>query len=253
MRKPIIAGNWKMFKTISEAIELANGLKRALFDIEGVDIIICPPFTALADIAEVIYDSNIQLGAQDMYWDEKGAYTGEISGLMLKDIGVKFIIIGHSERRQLFGEDNKSVNRKVITALKIGLKPIVCVGENLEERQKNKTLAVVKDHIEKGLESLGKEDILNTVIAYEPVWAIGTGKTATPEQAQEVQRFIRSMLSKMYNEDVASRVRIQYGGSVRVDNIKELMQQEDIDGALVGGASLEINSFAEIVKNSIIK
>ncbi len=252
MRKTIIAGNWKMYKTVVEAIDLANGLKRELFklDNQDIDIVICPAFTALSEVLEVIVDSNIQLGAQDVYWQDEGAFTGEVSPVMLKDIGCKFVIIGHSERRQYFGETNESVNSKIKAALKHNLTPIVCVGETLQERESGQTLKVLDDHIENGLKNITDTDILKIVIAYEPVWAIGTGKTATSQQAQEAQKYIRDLLRKMYNNDVADTVRIQYGGSVKPDNITELMREPDVDGALVGGASLKVETFAEIVKKA---
>lgn len=241
-----------MYKTISEAIELANGLQRELFklDRENTDIVICPPFTALSEVFEVIADSNIQLGAQDVYWKDEGAFTGEISPLMLKDIGCKFVIIGHSERRQYFCETNESVNSKIKAILSHGLTPVVCVGESLKERESGSTFKVLDDHIQNGLKDITDSDIAKIVIAYEPVWAIGTGKTATAEQAQEAHKYIRDLLKKMYNGEVADSVRIQYGGSVKPENITELMGQPDIDGALVGGASLKIETFAEIVKKA---
>ncbi len=252
MRKTIIAGNWKMYKTVVEAIDLANGLKRELFklDNQDIDIVICPAFTALSEVLEVIVDSNIQLGAQDVYWQDEGAFTGEVSPVMLKDIGCKFVIIGHSERRQYFAETNESVNNKIKAALKHNLTPIVCVGETLQERESGQTLKVLDDHIENGLKNITDTDILKIVIAYEPVWAIGTGKTATSQQAQEAQKYIRDLLRKMYNDDVADTVRIQYGGSVKPENITELMREPDVDGALVGGASLKVETFAEIVKKA---
>jgi len=252
MRKTIIAGNWKMYKTISQAIELAVGLKRELFELnsQDIDILLCPPFTALTEVAEVIVDSNIQLGAQDVYWQDEGAFTGEVSALMLKDAGARFVIIGHSERRQFFGETNESVNKKIKAALKHELTPIVCVGESLRERENKKTFQVLDGHIQNSLNDIEEADMRKIVIAYEPVWAIGTGKTATPLQAQEAQNYIRVLLSKMYNKDVADSVRIQYGGSIKPENITELMQQPDVDGGLVGGASLTVGSFAEIVKQA---
>jgi triosephosphate isomerase len=252
MRKTIIAGNWKMYKTIPEAIELANGLKRELFKLDNqkIDTVLCPPFTALSEVYEVIADSDIQLGAQDVYWQEEGAFTGEVSCKMLKDAGCKFVIVGHSERRQYFGETNESVNKKAKAALLQGLIPIVCVGETLSERESGKTFKVLDDHIKNGLSDISEQDILNVVIAYEPVWAIGTGKTATPETAQEAQKYIRDLLKKEYNKNVADNIRIQYGGSVKPDNIAELMKQPDIDGALVGGASLSVESFSVIVKKA---
>jgi triosephosphate isomerase len=252
MRKTIIAGNWKMYKTIPEAIELANGLKRELFKLEGhsIDIVLCPPFTALSEVSEVVAESNIQLGAQDVYWRAEGAFTGEVSCQMLIDAGCQFVIMGHSERRQYFHETNESVNKKIKAALSAGLTPIVCVGETLNEREKNLTFKVLDDHVVNGFKDINAEDVLKLVIAYEPVWAIGTGKTATPLQAQEAQKYIRGLLKKMYNEEVVRGVRIQYGGSVKTDNISEIMKQPDVDGALVGGASLSIESFSTIVKKA---
>lgn len=250
MRRPIIAGNWKMNKTISEAIELVNGLKRNLYKVSDGDIVVCPPFTALSEVGELLVDSNIQLGAQDIFWEEKGAFTGEVSPVFLKDVGCRFVIIGHSERRQYFGETNEAVNKKLKAALKIDLTPIVCVGEKLEEREKGKTFDVVKDHVTGALKEIGSEQIQNCVIAYEPVWAIGTGKNATPQQAQEAHGFIRGLLSKMYSKETASIIRIQYGGSVTPENITSLMEMPDLDGALVGGASLKVDSFTEIILKS---
>lgn len=241
-----------MYKTITEAIELANGLKRELFNLDNqnIDIVICPPFAALSEVFDVISDSNIQLGAQDTCWCDEGAFTGEVSPLMLKDIGCNFVIIGHSERRIYFGETNETVNKKIKAVLKYELSPIVCVGETLNEREEDKTFDVLDDHIQNGLKDITEKDILKIVIAYEPVWAIGTGRTAQPEQAQEAQKYIRNLLIKMYNKDIADLIRIQYGGSVKPENIEELMSQPDVDGALVGGASLEIGTFSEIVKKA---
>ena len=248
MRRLIIAGNWKMHKNISEALELANGVKRDLYNLETLDIVLCPVFTALSSVAEVIADSNIQLGAQDVYWQEQGAFTGEISPLMLKDAGCKYVIIGHSERRKYFSENNQTVNKKIGAAMRAGLIPIVCVGETLIQREEGKTLEVIEEQIQQGFKGISAEEVGNLVVAYEPVWAIGTGRNATPEQAEETQFYIRNLLSKMYNESIAKTLRIQYGGSVKPENIKELMQQPDIDGALVGGASLKIDSFSQMVK-----
>ena len=249
MRKTIIAGNWKMHKTIVEAIELANGLKRELFklDFNAVDVVLCPAFTALSEVAEVLAETGIGLGAQDIYWLDEGAFTGEVSPLMLRDAGCQFVIIGHSERRQFFGESNEGVNKKIKAALRAGLTPIVCVGENLQEREATKTFKVIDDHINNGLVDISASDMLNLVIAYEPVWAIGTGRTATPEQAQEVHKYIRDLLKKKYGQEVSDSVRIQYGGSVKPENITELMNNPDVDGALVGGASLKVDSFSAIV------
>ncbi len=239
-----------MYKAIPEAIELANGIKRELFkmDSQNIDVVLCPAFTALAEVYEVIADSNIQLGAQDVYWQEEGAFTGEISCRMLKDAGCKFVIIGHSERRQLFGETNDSVNKKLKAALSSEITPIFCLGETLSEREGNRTFEVLDNQLKEGLDGISEQDALRMVIAYEPVWAIGTGKTATPVQAQEAQKYIRTLLKSVYNKDVADNLRIQYGGSVKLENILELIQQPDVDGALVGGASLSIESFVGLVK-----
>lgn len=242
-----------MHKNISQALELTNGLKRELYAIEKVDIVIVPSFTLLDEIGDAISGSNIQLGAQNAHWEQQGAFTGEISAVQLKDIGVKYVIIGHSERRQFFGETNEGVNKRVKAVLKAGLIPIMCVGENLSQRENNQTFKVVKEHIQEGLKGLNKDDVLRLVIAYEPVWAIGTGKTATPREAQEVHNFIREELGKLYDRQTSEAVRIQYGGSVKPDNITDLMKQKDIDGALVGGASLNLESFCEIVKESAPK
>ena len=241
-----------MHKTITQAIELANGLKRELFalDSQKIDIVICPAFTALSEVAEVIADSNIQLGAQDVHWQQEGAFTGEISPVMIKDAGCQFVIIGHSERRQYFQETNVSVNKKLKAAIKHDLTPIVCVGETLSERENDKTFKVLDDHIQNGLKDIDEENLLKIVIAYEPVWAIGTGKTATVAQAEEAQKYIRVLLGKMYNKNTADKIRIQYGGSVKPENIVELLKEANVDGALVGGASLEVETFADIVKKS---
>ena len=250
MRKPIIAGNWKMNNTIKAAVELVNGLKRELSNVETVDIVVCPAFTALSDVNEITMDSNIALGAQNIFWEEKGAFTAEIAPNMLVDAGCKYVIIGHSERRQYFAETNEIVSKRIKAALSVGLKPIVCVGEVLAEREAGKTFDVIKNHVTGSLAGLSNDDMRSIVLAYEPVWAIGTGKTATKEQAQEVHKYIRGLLKELFNDEVASETRIQYGGSVKPENIKELMSQEDLDGALVGGASLKIDSFSAIVKGA---
>ena len=252
MRKTIIAGNWKMYKTIGEAIELANGLKRSLYSLNNdlLDIVICPPFTSLSETAEVVFDSNISVGAQDVYWQDEGAFTGEVSPLMLKDAGCKFVIIGHSERRQFFNETDETVNNKLKALLKHGLIPIVCVGETLQQREGNLTFKVLEEQVTKSLSGLSAQDALKTVLAYEPVWAIGTGKTATPEQAQEVHKYIRGLSVSLFGSDAALQMRIQYGGSVKPENIAELMLKPDVDGALVGGASLKVESFSEIIKKA---
>ena len=253
MRKVIIAGNWKLNKTPREAIALVEELKREVVDINGVDIVVCPPFTALDIVSESILETNIALGAQNLYWQDSGAFTGEVSAPMLKDLGVQFVIIGHSERRQFFGETNETVNQRIHAALTHHLTPIVCIGENLAEREANKTFDVIKHQCEGSLANLTTDEIRQIVLAYEPLWAIGTGKTATPEQAQEVHAFIRQLLGKLFNTDVAQSVRIQYGGSVTPQNIAALMAQPDIDGALVGGASLKASSFAAIIKSACKK
>ena len=239
-----------MYKTLKEGQELVVALRRDLFQIEDVDIVVCPPYTLLAYLVDALETSNIAVGGQDVYWQDEGAFTGEVSPLMLKDIGCKFVIIGHSERRQYFGETNESVNKKIKAVLKHSLTPIVCVGETLAQREAGQTFKVFDDQIENGLKDISGEEMLKMVIAYEPVWAIGTGKTATAAQAQEAQKYIRDLLRKMYNDEVADIVRIQYGGSVKPENIVELMSQPDIDGALVGGASLKIETFSEIVKKA---
>ena len=250
MRTPIIAGNWKLNNTISAAIELTQGIKSSVADTTDVEIIVAPTFTALAAVYEVIQESNIYLAAQDVYWENSGAFTGEISPTMLKDVGCEYVIIGHSERRQFFAETNESVNLKTKAALSTDLKPIICVGEQLEDREAGNTEKIIEDHVSGGIKDLSTEQMLSCVIAYEPVWAIGTGKTATPKQAQEVHAYIRQLISEAYTDEIANQVRIQYGGSVKPDNAAELMSQPDVDGALVGGASLQAESFAQIVKSS---
>lgn len=250
MRKPIIAGNWKLNNTTREAAEFVTLLKRDLSEVTDVDIVVCPVFTALSVMADILTESNIGLGAQDVYWEDSGAFTGEVSAPLLKEIGVQYVIIGHSERRQYFGETNQTVNKKIRAALNHGLTPIVCIGEMLRERENNKTFEVIRTQCKESLAGFDADEMKRMVVAYEPVWAIGTGQTATPAQAQEVHRFIRELLTKMHNEEAAETVRIQYGGSVKPENIAELMAQRDIDGALVGGASLKADSFVPIVKNA---
>ena len=250
-RKLIIAGNWKMNKTVAESLDLANGLVRELKDIKEVDIAICPPFTALSEVSKAVIDSNIRLGAQNMSQNNYGAHTGEIAAGMLKEFSTKYVILGHSERREYQRESDELIASKAKAAHEAGLKPIVCVGEQLEEREAGKTEDVVGTQVRGSLAGLTTEEMLGTVIAYEPVWAIGTGKTATSEQAQEVHAFIRNLLAELFDADTAKAVRIQYGGSVKPDNARELMSQNDVDGALVGGASLDVRSFSELIKNSI--
>jgi triosephosphate isomerase len=248
MRKPIIAGNWKMNKTVGEAQDLVRALKGKVANVTDVEMVVAPVFTALSVVAKAIKGSNIKLAAQDMYWEAEGAFTGEISPLMLKDVGCEYVIIGHSERRAYFSETNETVNKKVKAAHAHSLKPIICVGERLEQRESGIMKDVIRDHVVNGLVGVTEEQMLSTVIAYEPVWAIGTGKTATPGQAQEVHEFIRGLLAEIYSPDVAEAVRIPYGGSVKPSNIAQLMAQPDIDGGLIGGASLDADSFAQIVK-----
>ncbi len=244
MRKPIIAGNWKMNKTSFEAKELIEELK-PLVAKSKIDVVICVPFTDLTVASQALIGSNIKLGAQNVAWADKGAFTGEISAEMLLERGVEYVIIGHSERRQYFGETNKSVNMRVKQALAKGLKPIVCVGETLEEREKNKTKRVLKKQILEGFE--GIENFDNVVVAYEPVWAIGTGKTATDEEANDTIRYIRRIIGMNFGKEVAKAIRIQYGGSMNANNVKGLMAQRHIDGGLIGGASLKAPDFAKVV------
>lgn len=248
MRRYLIAGNWKMNKTVGEAVELARGLVENVKDISDRDVLICPPFTALYPVYQVIKGTNVKLGAQDVFYEDSGAFTGEISPIMLRDVGCEYVIIGHSERRHILGETDEIINRKVKNALRNGLKVILCVGELLEEREAGKTIDVVREQTIRGLEGVGIEEVRNLVIAYEPVWAIGTGKTARPEDAQEVQSYIRSLISQLYSGEIASNMVIQYGGSVKASNIDELMAMPDIDGVLVGGASLFLEEFTRIVK-----
>ncbi len=247
-RIPFIAGNWKMNKTVGEALELVKGLKASLQDIQEVEVAIAPPFTALFPVAQELKGSSIYLASQNLFWEEKGAFTGEISPGMLKEIGCQYAIIGHSERRQHFGETDETVNRRIKAAFNDGLKVIFCIGETLQEREENLTFSVVERQLDGGLKEVGGKAVEEIVIAYEPVWAIGTGKTATPEQAEEVHQFIRQKLEKIFTKKVSEGIRIQYGGSVTPENIQGLMAQGDIDGALVGGASLKVESFSRIVR-----
>ena len=245
MRKPIIAGNWKMHKTIAEALEFVNEVKDRVNN-DKVEAVICAPFTLLKDLKQATKGTNIKIGAQNMHFEEKGAFTGEISPLMLKELDMDYVVIGHSERRQYFNETDETVNKKVLKALEVGIDPILCVGATLEEREAGNTKDVCKVQVEKALENVSKEDLAKVVIAYEPVWAIGTGKTATSEDANDVIAYIREVVANLYGE-LANEVRIQYGGSVKPSNVAEIMNQSDIDGALVGGASLEANDYVELV------
>jgi triosephosphate isomerase (TIM) len=247
-RIPCIAGNWKMYKTVAEAVDTATQLREAVKDVSHRDIGIAPAFVALAPVAQALQGSNIAVMAQNVFWEEEGAFTGEVSPTMLKSAGCTCSIIGHSERRQYFGETDQTVNKKTKKCLKAGLKAVVCIGETLQERESEKTFAVLHTQITEGLAGLTPAQMAQIVIAYEPVWAIGTGKTATSAQAEEAHRFIRSEIEKMFGNDVSAAVRILYGGSVKPENIDELMAQPDVDGALVGGASLKVDSFARIVK-----
>jgi triosephosphate isomerase len=246
MRKPVIAGNWKLFKSISESVALVNELKPLVANSHGVEIVVAPVFTALSRVSDAIKGSNLGLAAQDCYWEEEGAFTGEVAPKLLKDAGCSHVIIGHSERRQYFGESDQTVNKKTKAAIAAGLSGIVCVGETLAERESEQTFSVIETQIQGSLAGLTADDISHVVIAYEPVWAIGTGKTASDDQAQEVHAFIRQLIARLFNQTVADAVRILYGGSVKPENVKGLMAQTDIDGALVGGASLKAESFAAI-------
>src|SRR5512142_2539304 len=250
-RKLIIAGNWKMNKTVAEALDLVRGLKIELANIKEVDIVVCPPFTALGEVSKVILDSNIRLGAQNMSEHNVGAYTGEIASVMLKEFSVRYVILGHSERRQYQKEPDALIAKKALAVHAASLKPIVCVGETLAEREAGQTEKVLETQVRGSLAGLNKDQAIETIVAYEPVWAIGTGKTATTQQAQDAHAFIRRLLAKLFSPAVAKRVRIQYGGSVKPSNARELMSQPDVDGALVGGASMAVRDFADIVKNSI--
>lgn len=250
-RKLIIAGNWKMNRTVAEALDLVQSLKRELNGVKEVDIVICPPFTALHAVAREVLESNIRLGAQNMSENNVGAYTGEIAAVMLKEFSVRYVILGHSERRQNQQESDALIAKKAASAHTGSIKPIVCVGELLADRESDRTEQVVGGQIRGSLAGLTKEQMIETIIAYEPVWAIGTGRTATSQQAQDVHAFIRTTLRAMFDDSVARKVRIQYGGSVKPNNARELMSQPDVDGALVGGASLEVRSFSDIIKNSI--
>ena len=250
-RKLIIAGNWKMNKTVAEALTLVEDLKRDLAGVKEVDVVIAPPFTALSDVCKATLDSTINLAAQNMSENNFGAFTGEICAGMLKEFSVRYVILGHSERRQFQKETDALIAKKAAAVHAAALKPIVCIGETLSEREGNLTEKVLETQVRGSLAGLTKEQMVETVLAYEPVWAIGTGKTASTQQAQDAHKFIRGVLVSMFDADVARKVRIQYGGSVKPANAKELMSQPDVDGALVGGASLEARSFADIVKNSI--
>ena len=244
MRTPLIAGNWKMFKTVQEAVVFVKELRSLVKDITDVEIVVAPPFTALHAVAEAARNTNIGVSAQDVYWEREGAFTGEISPRMIKEAGAEYVIVGHSERRRLFGESDQIVNRKAMAALAAGLTPIVCIGETLEERERNETFAVLDRQIKEGLRGLAPHRF---VVAYEPVWAIGTGRNASSAQAGEAHAHIRGRLREGFGAEAADRCHVIYGGSVKPENIRELIAQPDVDGALVGGASLDVASFAAIV------
>lgn len=250
MRRKVIAGNWKMYNDIPATVSLISDLKKTINGPLGADVIICPPFTSLDTAKTLIKGSEIKLGAQNMYFEENGAYTGEISAGMLIAAGCEYVILGHSERRTIFKETNEMINKKIKKALASGLKPIFCVGETLEEREKGITESVINTQVTEGLKSVSPDEMKNVIVAYEPVWAIGTGKTATPEQAQEVHKFTRGLIEKLYNPEIAANVIIQYGGSVKPENAATLLSQPDIDGALVGGACLKADSFGGIIKSA---
>ncbi|MGI6639718.1 MAG: triose-phosphate isomerase [Desulfobulbus sp.] len=247
-RRALLAGNWKMHLTIAQAVELAQAVAAACADCRDRDVMLAPPFTALAGVAQALQGSNIFLGAQNVAWEAQGAFTGEIAPPMLIDIGVRMVIIGHSERRQIFLEDNAMINRRLRAALEFGLIPVLCIGETLEERESGATFAVLEKQLRGALHDVPPGQAEQIVLAYEPVWAIGTGKTASTEQAQEAHHFLRNLLADIYNKKLAETIRVLYGGSVKPDNIDALMAQADIDGALVGGAALQVESFKRIIR-----
>lgn len=251
MRTPVIAGNWKLYKTTGEAVDLVGNLAPLVKQTRDVEIIVAPVFTVLGSVAKAVAGSNIRLAGQDCFWEEEGAYTGEVSPGMLRDAGCSHVIIGHSERRQYFGETDETVNRKIRAAIDGGLSVLFCIGETLEEREADKTFVILKKQLAGGLAGITREQLDSVIVAYEPVWAIGTGRTATDSQAQEAHSFIRETLSGLHGKETADRIRILYGGSVKPENIKGLMAQPDIDGALVGGASLKADTFAAIVNFSV--
>ena len=250
MRTPLIAGNWKMFKTVHEAIVFAKELRILVKDASGVEIVVAPPFTAVHAVAEALRNTNVFVSAQDLHWEKEGAFTGEVSAAMIKDAGAEYVIIGHSERRRLFGETDLAVNRKTGAAIAAGLTPIVCIGETLEEREAGQMLAVLDRQIKDGLDRLTGEQVADLVVAYEPVWAIGTGRNATAAQAEEAHLHIRGRLRQWFGANAAEHCHVIYGGSVKADNIAELVREPDVDGALVGGASLDLASFSAIVTRS---
>ncbi len=247
-RRLVIGGNWKMYKTPTEAATTSKALKVKLINVEAVDVVVCPPATALLAVNQILKDTVVKLGGQNLHWADEGAFTGEISAKMLKDAGCSYVIVGHSERRHVFGERDEGLNKKAIKALQEGLIPIFCVGETLDDRERGRTEAVVREQLQNGLAGIVVDDPGSIVVAYEPVWAIGTGVNATPQQAEDVHAFIREFLGQLWGKATADQVRIQYGGSVKPQNAEELLGQENIDGALVGGASLNADDFAAIIK-----
>ncbi len=249
MRKPVIAANWKMNKTISEALQFVDECRKLLKDedVNGADLILSPPYTAIMAVCDAVRGDNIYVAAQNLYWEEKGAFTGEVSAGMLLDCGCKYVIIGHSERRNIFGEKDAEINKKIRRSIHTGLIPLFCVGESLQQRENDETFRIIREQVENGFDGLSEEAVSSLLIAYEPVWAIGTGKNATAEQAEEVHGFIRSVLRESYGRTVSESVRILYGGSVTPENAGGLIRQPDVDGALVGGASLKADSFVKIV------
>jgi triosephosphate isomerase len=250
MRKKVIAGNWKMNNDLHQSQKLVSEIINGLGKDTKADVIVCPPFTSLSEVSSLLKGTQIKLGAQNMYYEESGAYTGEVSADMLKSVGCEYVILGHSERRVIFNEPDELINKKIIAAFAKGLKPIFCIGELLKQREKGETMQVISRQVEKGLEGVSAEQMKNVIIAYEPVWAIGTGKTATPKQAQEVHSFIRELGAKKFSTSVADNLIIQYGGSVKPENSAELLSQKDIDGALVGGACLKADSFLGIIASA---
>jgi triosephosphate isomerase len=250
MRKKVIAGNWKMNNDISESQNLVSGILSGLGNDNKCDVIVCPPFTSLSEINTLIKDTQVKLGAQNVHYEDSGAFTGEISNSMLKSVGCEYVIIGHSERRTIFGENDEMINKKIKKALDSRLKVIFCIGESLEQREEGITNEVVKKQIVNGLVNVTSDELSNIIIAYEPIWAIGTGKTATPEQAQEVHSFIRGLIEQFYSKESSENLVIQYGGSVKPDNAATLLSQPDIDGALVGGACLKADSFLSIIASA---
>ena len=250
MKTPIICGNWKMYKTVAETVKYIKEFRSLVKDVVGVEIAIAPPFTAIHAAAEAARASNVAIAAQDLYWEREGAFTGEVSAAMVREAGAEFVIIGHSERRTLFGETDAAVNRKTMAAFAVGLVPIVCIGETLDQRERNETFDVLDRQIKQGLDHVTAEQLALLVIAYEPVWAIGTGRNATPAQAADAHGHIRQRLRQWWGNDDADQCHVIYGGSVKVENITDLVSQPDVDGALVGGASLDLRGFAQIVSKS---